>query len=75
MRECTGVLNGTTGPEAADWALSTFFGVTYVIIYLTFVVLAPALVLAAGSLAIWNRSGSGRVSSDARSRATREPAS
>ena len=75
LREYTSVLNGTTGPEAADWALSTFFGVTYVIIYLTFVVLAPVLVLAAGLLAIWNRAGSVRVRSSAQPCSTKEQAS
>jgi hypothetical protein len=66
LREYTSVLNGTAGPDAADWASSTFFGVTYVIIYLTFVVLAPVLVLAAGLLVIWNRARNGRSDSPGR---------
>jgi hypothetical protein len=55
LREYTSVLNGTTGPESAGWASSAFFGVTYIIIYLAFVILAPVLVLAAGILAVWQR--------------------
>ena len=53
LREYTSVLNGTTGPESAGWGLSAFFGVTYVIVYLAFVILVPMLVLAAGILKAW----------------------
>ena len=55
LREYTSVLNGTVGPESSGWVLSAFLGVTYIIIYLAFVILAPVLILAAGILAVWQR--------------------
>jgi hypothetical protein len=57
LREYTSVLNGTVGPESAGWTVSAILGITYIIIYLAFVVLVPVLLLAAGILALWQRRG------------------
>jgi hypothetical protein len=55
LREYTSILNGTVGPDSAGWAGSAFLGMTYIILYLAFVILAPMLILAAGLLAVWQR--------------------
>jgi hypothetical protein len=55
LRDYTSVLNGTVGPSAASWKLSAFYGLTYLVTYMAFVILAPVLVLAAGILALWQR--------------------
>jgi hypothetical protein len=54
-RDYTSVLNGTVGSASAGWRTSTFFGVTYLILYMVFVLAVPVLVLAAGILAVWSR--------------------
>jgi hypothetical protein len=53
LREYTSILNGTMGSVTLGWKLSAFFGVSYVVLYLAFVVLVPILVLAAGMLMVW----------------------
>jgi len=55
LREYTSILNGTVGPDSAGWAGSAFLGMTYIIVYLAFVILAPMLILAAGMLVVWQR--------------------
>jgi hypothetical protein len=55
LREYTSILNGTVGPDSAGWAGSAFLGMTYILVYLAFVILAPMLILAAGMLAVWQR--------------------
>jgi hypothetical protein len=55
LRQFTSLLSGTTGSAELSWAVSSVFGVTYVLLYLAFVLLAPTLLLAAGLLAAWRR--------------------
>jgi hypothetical protein len=57
LRDYTSVLNGTVGPASASWRTSAFFGLAYLVIYLAFVLVVPVLILAAGILAVWRRSG------------------
>jgi hypothetical protein len=47
LREFTSVLNGTTGAPGMSWETAAALGVTYVLAYLAFVLLVPALLLAA----------------------------
>jgi hypothetical protein len=47
LRQFTSVLNGTIGSLALGWDLSTFLAAVYIMVYLTFVILVPVLILAA----------------------------
>ena len=55
LRDYTSVLNGTVGSAAAGWKTSAVFGLTYLVIYMAFVLLVPILILAAGILALGAR--------------------
>ena len=55
LREFTSVLNGTTGSVAMDWQTAAALGVTYILLYLAFVLLVPTMILAAVILALWQR--------------------
>jgi hypothetical protein len=55
LREFTSVLNGTTGSTDLDWQTSAVLGVTYILLYLAFVLLAPTMILAAALLALWRK--------------------
>ena len=55
LREFTSVLNGTIGSLAVGWNLSAFLSVIYIVLYLTFVILVPILILAAVILAVGRR--------------------
>jgi hypothetical protein len=55
FREFTGILNGTIGSLALGWDLSTFLAVFYIVLYLAFVILVPALLLAAAILMVYKR--------------------
>ena len=52
LREFTSVLNGTTGSVDMDWQTASVLGVTYILLYLAFVLLVPTLVLAAALLTL-----------------------
>ena len=54
-REYTSILNGTMGSLTLGWKLSAFLGVSYVVLYLAFVVVVPILVLAALILLVAQR--------------------
>ena len=55
LREFTSVLNGTVGSTAVNVKLGTFLAAVYILLYLAFVILVPALVLAAMILAAGQR--------------------
>ena len=55
LREFTSVLNGTTGSTELDWQTAAALGVTYVLLYLAFVLGVPTMLLAATLLALWHR--------------------
>ena len=54
LREFTSILNGTTGSLTVSWEVAALLGVGYVLIYLTFVLLVPALLFAAIISSSWN---------------------
>ena len=47
LREFTSVLNGTTGSVDMSWQAAAFRGLIYIFLYLAFISLVPALLLAA----------------------------
>jgi hypothetical protein len=49
------VLNGTMGSVQLGFGISAFLGLSYVFVYLAFVLLVPILLLAAAMLAAWKR--------------------
>jgi hypothetical protein len=55
FREFTSMLNGTMGAVEYGRELSTVFGVSYILLYLAFVLLVPILILAAIILALWRK--------------------
>ena len=55
LREFTSVLNGTIGSLALGWKLSAFLAVSYIVLYLAFVLLVPVLILAAAILTLWQQ--------------------
>ncbi len=55
LREFTSVLNGTVGSMAVEVKLGTFLAAVYILLYLAFVILVPALILAALMLLVWRR--------------------
>lgn len=55
LREFTTILNGTMGSVALGWHLSAFFGLLYIVSYLSFVLGGPILLIAAGILGLWKR--------------------
>ena len=55
LREYTSFLNGTSGPAGMDWETSALLGVTYVLLYLAFVLLVPTMLLAAVLLRCWQK--------------------
>src|ERR1051326_698063 len=54
LKEFTSVLNGTTGSVALSWTTSTLLGLTYVLLYLGFVLLVPIFLLTAAILFVWS---------------------
>lgn len=52
LREFSSLLNGTMGSVELGWRLSVFFGLSYIVLYLAFVLLVPSMLLAAAILAI-----------------------
>jgi hypothetical protein len=55
LREFTSILNGTTGSVEFGWRMSAFLGLTYIFLYLAFVLVVPMLLLSAGILSVWKR--------------------
>ena len=55
LKEFTSVLNGTTGSMALGWTTSALLGLTYVLLYLGFVLLVPIFLLTAAILFVWHR--------------------
>lgn len=55
LREFTCVLNGTVGSVALGWELSQLLALMYIFFFLGFVILVPALVLAAMILTLWHK--------------------
>jgi hypothetical protein len=53
LRDFTSILNGTTGSVELGWRMSAFLGLTYIFLYLAFVLLVPMLLLSAVILAVW----------------------
>src|SRR5947208_9226207 len=47
LKEFTSVLNGTTGSLALGWTISAILGLTYVLLYVAFVLLFPIFFLTA----------------------------
>lgn len=55
LKEFTTVLNGTMGSVQLGFGISAFLGLSYVFLYLAFVLGVPILLLAAALLAAWKR--------------------
>jgi hypothetical protein len=55
LRDFTSILNGTTGSVELGWRMSAFLGLTYIFLYLAFVLLVPILLLSAAMLSVWKR--------------------
>ena len=55
FRDYTTFLSGTMANPDVGFRLSAFYGMTYIVLYLGSVVLAPILAITAGLLAFWNR--------------------
>ena len=55
LREFTSVLNGTTGSLELGRQLSVTLGLSYIVLYLAFILLVPILILAAIILALWRK--------------------
>ena len=53
LREFTSLLNGTTGSLELGRQLSVTLGLSYIVLYLAFILLVPILILAAIILALW----------------------
>jgi hypothetical protein len=53
--EGSSILTGTAGSTNLGWGTCAFLGLTYIVAYLAFVLLAPSLLLAAGLLVLWRR--------------------
>ncbi len=52
LRDFTSMLSGTTGSVRLPWQMSAFLGITYIVSYLSVVLLVPILILAAVLLII-----------------------
>jgi hypothetical protein len=55
LREFTTVLNGTMGSVELGRETSAFLGTLYIFVYLSFVLLVPMLLIAAGLIAAYRR--------------------
>jgi hypothetical protein len=55
LKEFTSVLNGTAGSVALGWTASAILGLTYVFLYVAFILFVPIFLLAAGMLSLWER--------------------
>jgi hypothetical protein len=55
MREYTSIINGTTGAVGMSFEESAILGVVYLLLYMSFVLLVPILLIAAGISKIWLR--------------------
>ena len=55
LKEFTSILNGTTGSVALGWTTSVLLGLTYVFLYIAFVLLVPIFLLTAAILFVWAR--------------------
>jgi hypothetical protein len=54
LREFTSILNGTIGSIRMTWETAALLGTIYIGFYLAFVLLVPALILAAAILSVGN---------------------
>ncbi len=67
LREFTSVLANTIGSTALGWKMSAYFGIVYIFVYLSFVLVVPVLILAALILKLWQKAGATKgASNDAR---------
>jgi hypothetical protein len=55
LKEFTSVLTSTTGSVALGWTTSALLGLTYVLLYLGFVLLVPIFLLTAAILFVWSK--------------------
>ena len=55
LREFTSLLNGTTASLELGRQLSVTLGLSYIVLYLAFILLVPILILAAIILALWRK--------------------
>lgn len=55
LREHTTFLSGTTASASVGWNWSVVCGVTFITLYLAFVLVTPILLLAAALVGIWRR--------------------
>jgi hypothetical protein len=55
LKEFTTVLNGTMGSVQLGFGISAFLGLSYIFLYLAFVLVVPILLLAAAILSAWKR--------------------
>jgi hypothetical protein len=55
LREFTTILNGTIGSVEMGWGMSAVLGLTYIFVYLAFVLLVPTLLLAAAFVLLFRK--------------------
>ena len=55
LREYTTFLSGTSANVSMGWSLTSALGLTHLLLYVGFILLAPIFLIAAALIAAWNR--------------------
>jgi hypothetical protein len=55
LREYTTFLSGTSANVNLGWPVASALGLTHLLLYVGFILLAPIFLIAAGLIAAWNR--------------------
>ncbi len=55
LREYTTFLSGTSANLNVSWQTAAILGFIHLLLYVAFILLAPACLITAGLLAVWNR--------------------
>lgn len=55
LREYTTFLSGTSANVNLGWSLTSVLGLTHLLLYVGFILLAPIFLIAAGLITAWNR--------------------
>ena len=71
LREYTTFLSGTSANVNLNWSLASALGLTHLLLYVGFILLAPVMLIAAGLITAWNRWKSGPMA--CRSNPARQP--
>ena len=55
LREYTTFLSGTSANVSLSWSLASALGLTHLMLYVGFILLAPVMLIAAGLITAWNQ--------------------